>query len=61
MMEDSNKSEYSDVGLDKYLKVIAEQQKKQTEYLRNISAVFTCLLITAVLFLLLFSLRIGIF
>ena len=54
-------------GIGKHLKVIAEQQisiaeqqKRQTEYLRNISAVLTLLLIAFVLFLVIFAAKTGV-
>ena len=67
-MDISSESENINASLGKHLKaiseqqaIIAEQQKRQTEYLRNISAVLTFLLIAVVLFLVLFSVRTGIF
>lgn len=66
-MDNSSESEYFNSSLGKHLKaiaeqqiIIAEQQKKQTEYLRNISAVLTFLLIAIVLFLLIFATTTGI-
>ena len=67
-MDNSSESENINASLGKHLKaiaeqqtIIAEQQKRQTEYLRNISAVLTFLLIAIVLFLLLFSIKTGVF
>ena len=67
-MDTSSERENVNASLGKHLKaiakqqaIIAEQQKRQTEYLRNISAVSTFLLITVVLFLVLFSVRVGFF
>lgn len=67
-MENSSEPENVNVSLEKHLKaiaeqqaIIAEQQKRQTEYLRNISAVLTFLLIATALFLVLFSLQAGVF
>lgn len=66
-MDNSSEPENANASLGKHLKaiaeqqtIIAEQQKRQTEYLRNISAVFTFLLIAVVLFLVLFSVKTGI-
>ena len=67
-MDNSSESENFNASLGKHLKaiaeqqtIIAEQQKRQTEYLRNISAVLTFLLIAVVLFLMFFSIKTGIF
>jgi cell division protein FtsX len=67
-MENSSGPENANASFGKHLKaiaeqqaIIAEQQKRHTEYLRNISAVSTFLLIAVVLFLVLFSVRAGIF
>jgi large-conductance mechanosensitive channel len=66
-MDNSSETEYFNPSLGKHLKaiaeqqaIIAEQQKRQTEYLRNISAVLTLLLIAIVLFLLIFAATTGI-
>lgn len=40
------------IGISKHLKVIAEQQKRQNDYLKNISAVLTFLTVAVVLILL---------
>ncbi len=52
------------IGIGKHLKVIAEQQvimaeqqTRRTEHLRNISAVLTLLLIAIVLFLLIYAVK----
>ena len=67
-MDNSSESENFNASLGKHLKaiaeqqtIIAEQQKRQTEYLRNISAVLTFLLIAVVLLLVFFSVKTGIF
>ena len=67
-MDNPSESESINASSGKHLKtiaeqqvIIAEQQKRQTEYLRNISAVLTFLLIAIVLFLLLFSIKTGVF
>ena len=59
-MESSNETENIGSSLGKHLKmiakqqeIIAEQQKQQTEYLRNISTISTYTLITIVLILVL--------
>ncbi|MFN2143726.1 MAG: hypothetical protein ACK2T7_00160 [Anaerolineales bacterium] len=47
--------------IGKYLKTIAEQQARQNEYLKNISAVLTFLLVAFVLFVLVEAAKAGIF
>lgn len=47
-------------NIERHLETIAEQQKKQTLYLQNISMIQTLLIIVTVLFLLLFALRMAI-
>jgi large-conductance mechanosensitive channel len=67
-MENSSNPEIDNVSLGKHLNafaeqqaIIAEQQKRQTEYLSNISTVLTFLLIAVVLYLVLFFVKSGIF
>ena len=61
-------SEFNNItsSLGKHLKsiaeqqaIIAEQQKRHTDYLRNISAVLTLILVSVVLFLVIFSIKAG--
>ena len=69
-MTDTPDSETPDalIGIAKSLKmiaqqqeIIAKQQKRQTESLRNLSAISTFLLVTVVLMLLIMAARGGIF
>ena len=67
-MDSPSESEKIYASFGKHLKVIteqqaiiAEQQKRQTEYLRNISVAVTFLLIAVVLTLVLLAARAGIF
>ena len=47
-------------SIGKHLKSIAEQQKRQTEHLRNISAVVTLLLVAVVILVVIIAAKAGI-